>query len=73
MKCTSLVCPECGEIASVLVDSGDLVVKDGKLQLFQGEDEDTYISFEESLIDPDDFGECGSCNRAFRIGDFFED
>jgi len=72
MKCKSLICPDCGEIASVLVDSGDLVVKDGKLQL-QVEDGDTYISFEESLIDPDDFGECGDCSKAFRIGDFFED
>ncbi|MDR3562702.1 MAG: hypothetical protein P4N59_14875 [Negativicutes bacterium] len=75
MKCKSLVCPECGEVASVLVEAGDLVVKDGELLLLQVsyEDGDIYLSFEESMTELDDFGECGDCNGAFRIAEFLED
>lgn len=74
MECQRLTCPECGEIESVVTDPGDLVIKNGELQLLQSSYDglSRYIPFRETSLELDDLAECGNCGESFRLAEFIE-
>jgi len=74
VKCQSLACPECGETASIVTELGDLVIKNGELQLLQSsyDGRDRYVPFSETALEMDDFGECSSCGESFRLEEFLD-
>jgi hypothetical protein len=74
MKCQSLACPECGEITSILTEPGDLVIRNGELQLLQCsyDGRNKYIPFRETSLEIGDLGECGNCGESFRLEEFIE-
>jgi len=74
MKCQSLACPECGETASIITETGDLVIMNGALKQLQSsyDGRESYVPFKETLLELDDWGECGNCGQSFRLAEFLE-